>query len=118
MGKTNVGAIILVVICTFLTSYAHVLWKFVADREIISILLSWELWLGFVLLAMGAALLITAFKFGEVSVLYPIIATSYIWVTLLSNYYFGEPFTVFKWVGIGGIVLGLSVLGKGTKTAL
>ncbi len=114
---TKISAVIGVFICTFLTSYAHVLWKFIASKDFIGILSSWQLWLGFVLLAVAAAILITSFKYGDVSVLYPIIAMSYIWVTLLSWYHFSEPLTIYKWIGVGGIILGLTILGKGsTKT--
>lgn len=112
---TSARSVIFVIICTFLTSYAHVLWKIIAPRPFMQIIISWELWLGFFLLAIGAGILITAFRDGDVSVLFPIIATSYIWVTLLSNYYFDEPITTFKWVGVAGVVIGLTILGKGSK---
>jgi undecaprenyl phosphate-alpha-L-ara4N flippase subunit ArnE len=114
---TKANGIILVVICTFITSYVHVMWKMIASRPFVDILTGWELWVGFVLLAFGAAILITALKHGDVSVLYPIISTSYIWVTILSNYYFAEPITGYKWAGVFGVVIGLTVLGKGNKEA-
>jgi multidrug transporter EmrE-like cation transporter len=109
---TKASAIILVVLCTLLTSFAQVLWKFAANAgAITAILQSWQLWAGFGLYGIGAAILIRSFKDGEVSVLYPIIATSYIWVALLSNHYFSEPVTIFKWAGIAGIILGITILG-------
>ncbi len=108
-------AIIFVVICTLLTSVAQILWKFAANTGMPEMFLGWQLWTGFVLYAFGAAILIRSFKDGEVSVLFPIIATSYIWVTLLSNYYFQEPITHFKWLGIASIFLGITTLGVGSK---
>jgi len=114
---TKAHAVLLVILCTFLTSYAHVLWKIVSPRPFFTILMSWELWAGFALLAVGAGILITAFKHGDVSVLFPVVATSYIWVTLLSYQYFAEPITAYKWVGVAGIMIGLTVLGKGNKLA-
>jgi len=114
---TKLSGVLLVIVCTFITSYVHVLWKMIAARPYAEILLGREFWFGFVLLALGAAILITAFKHGDVSVLYPIISTSYIWVTLLSNYYFAEPITIYKWAGVAGVVIGLTVLGKGNKEA-
>ena len=112
---TKPSAIVLVVICTLLTSGAQVLWKFAANQGIPALFLGWYLWAGFFLYALGAAILIRSFKDGEVSVLYPIIATSYSWVTLLSNHYFQEPITHYKWVGIAGIVLGITFLGAGSR---
>ena len=114
---TKPYAIILVLICTFLTAYAHVFWKMISGLSLNQILMSWQLWTGFFLLALGAAILITSFKHGDVSVLFPIIATSYIWVTLLSNHYFGESITVYKWIGVAGVVIGISILGKGSTTS-
>ena len=106
-------AVGMVVICTLLIAYASVIWKFIADLAFAEILMSWQLWIGFIMLGFGAALLITAFKYGDVTALFPIIATNYIWITFLSHYYFNEPLTVFKWISITGIVLGITILGKG-----
>ncbi len=111
---TKASAIILVAVCTIMTSIAQVLWKFAANAgPVSSMVFTWQLWAGFVLYAMSAAVLIRSFKDGEVSVVFPVIASSYIWVAILSNHYFNEPVTLFKWVGIAAIVLGITVLGVG-----
>lgn len=108
---TKLSAILLVVFCTILTSAAQVLWKFAANAGMPAIFFTWQVWTGFFLYSLGAAILIKSFQGGEVSVLFPIIATSYIWVTLLSNYFFAEQITLFKWTGIFGIVVGITMLG-------
>ncbi len=111
---TKASAIILVALCTILTSIAQVLWKFAANAgPVASMPATWQLWTGFLLYAMSAAVLIRSFKDGEVSVVFPVIASSYIWVALLSNHYFAEPISTFKWLGIALIVLGITVLGVG-----
>lgn len=112
---TKLTSILLVVLCTLLTSAGMVLWKFAANQGIPNIFFTWYLWLGFLSYAFGAAILIKSFQGGEVSVLFPIIATSYIWVTLLSNYFFQEAITLFKWTGIFGIVVGITMLGLGSN---
>jgi undecaprenyl phosphate-alpha-L-ara4N flippase subunit ArnE len=111
--STKPAAIAMVVICTILTSIGMVLWKTAANNGIPELFFTWQLWIGFILYGLGAAILIRSFKDGEVSVLFPIIATSYIWVTLLSNHYFNEAITLFKWLGIAAIVLGITLLGAG-----
>ena len=111
--STKKSAVAFVIFCTLLTSAAQVLWKFAANTGFPALFLTWQVWVGFLLYAMGAAILIRSFKDGEVSVLFPIIATSYVWVALLSNHFFDEPITTFKLVGIAGIVLGITVLGFG-----
>jgi uncharacterized membrane protein len=111
---TKASSIIMVALCTILTSVAQVLWKFAANTGgFQGMIASWQLWAGFCLYGMSAAVLIRSFKDGEVSVVFPVIASSYVWVALLSNHYFAEPITIFKWLGILSIVLGITVLGVG-----
>jgi multidrug transporter EmrE-like cation transporter len=111
---TKAGSIIMVAVCTIMTSVAQVLWKFAANAGGLQVMVaSWQLWAGFLLYGLSAAVLIRSLKDGEVSVVYPVIASSYIWVALLSNHYFSEPISTFKWVGIATIVLGITVLGAG-----
>ena len=64
---------------------------------------------------LGAFIMITAFKGGEVSVLYPIIATSYIWVSLMSAYFFKENLNLFRWIGIFVIISGIIFISVGSK---
>jgi len=64
---------------------------------------------------LGAVLMITAFKGGEVSVLYPIVATSYIWVSLMSAYFFGDSLTLLRWAGVFVIITGIVFIGVGSK---
>jgi len=52
---------------------------------------------------------------GELSMLYPIIALTYVWVTLLSYALLPEKPNFYKNVGIATIVIGVVVLGKGRK---
>jgi undecaprenyl phosphate-alpha-L-ara4N flippase subunit ArnE len=59
--------------------------------------------------------MITAFKGGDVSVLYPIVATSYIWVSLLSMYFFNENLNLFRWVGISVILTGIIFISIGSR---
>lgn len=65
---------------------------------------------GFFMIAMVLAL-----REGELSMLYPIIALSYVWVTLLSYGLLNEPSNVYKNLGILTIVIGVGILGRGGK---
>ena len=58
-------------------------------------------------------MLIFALRDGELSVIYPIIALNYVWVTILSLIFFHETMNPFKATGIAVIVLGVMVLGRG-----
>ena len=57
-----------------------------------------------------------ALRDGELSIVYPVIALTYVWVSLLSVLVFHEPMNIFKAVGIAVIVAGVAVLGR-SKTA-
>jgi len=57
-------------------------------------------------------LLVLALRYGELSVLYPIIALTYVWVSILSVGFLGESLNVFKLLGLVFIVLGVAVLGR------
>ncbi len=116
--KTKLWAIILVIFITFLTSSAQIFYKLGAEHleyTFISLITNYYLLIGLVLYGIGAALIIVAFKGGEVSVLYPIIATSYIWVSLISGYLFHEIVNVYKWLGIIVIIIGISLISFGSK---
>jgi multidrug transporter EmrE-like cation transporter len=57
-------------------------------------------------------LLVLALRYGELSVLYPIIALTYVWVSILSVTLLGESINAFKIAGLVLIVLGVAVLGR------
>lgn len=107
--KTKLSSIFLVLFCTFLTSIAQVFYKTGVKGSFYYILV------GLALYGIGAVLLITALKGGDLTILYPIIATGYIWVSLLSIYFFQESMNSYKWIGVFIIVLGVISVGAGSK---
>ncbi len=109
----------LILFSTFLTSTAQLFYKFGAEKiifsDILSIILNIELWAGMILYGVGGILLILSFRGGEVSVLYPIFATSYIWVSFLSIYFLNEAMGLFKWLGVFTIMAGIIFIGYGSR---
>jgi multidrug transporter EmrE-like cation transporter len=59
--------------------------------------------------------LVLAMREGELSMLYPIIALSYVWVALASYTLLHEPPNLYRNIGIVTIVVGVAVLGGGGK---
>ena len=115
---TKPWAIGIVLFSTLLTSTAQLFYKFGARKlslDIFALITNYELIMGMVLYAIGGILLILSFRGGEVSVLYPIFATSYIWVSFLSIYFLGEIMNVYKWIGVAAIVMGIVLIGLGSK---
>ena len=98
---------------TLLTSIAQLLYKFATLNlrfNITSLLTNYYLISGIIIYAVGAILFVIALKGGDVSILYPIIATSYIWVNLLSKYILNEDINIYKWLGIALIFSGVSLI--------
>lgn len=117
MEETQRVAIVLIVLCTVFTSLGQLLWKGglkYIDFSILSTFFNWPFVLGFVSYGFGAVLMILAFRRGELSVLYPIFATSYIWVSLASPLFFpSDSMNAWKWAGVSIILVSVSLLGWG-----
>jgi len=118
METTKWWAIFLVLLCTFFTSTAQLLLKagVMKVTTVGSIFTNLFLLSGLLLYIIAAALLIIALKFGELSVLYPAIATSFIWVNVFSAWLFHEIIPSLRWIGVGFIILGITFIGIGSKT--
>ena len=110
---TKTWAIVLMFITTGLTSFAQIFYK----KGTVGVSYDFIfIGIGLLLYAIGAVIMIIALKGGEVSVLYPIIATSYIWVSLLSIYFYQEPINFLRWTGIFTIIAGIIFISLGNKT--
>jgi uncharacterized membrane protein len=83
----------------------------------LAILTNAPLFFGYSMNAGMAVLLILALKDGQLSILYPIISLSYVWVNLLSMYFFHEHMNFFKAIGIVLIIGGVGLLGKVSSRA-
>ncbi len=68
--------------------------------------------LGLALYFIGAMLLVYALKFGELSMVYPFISLTFIWVFIIGVLMFQEVVSLFKLLGTLSIVLGVSLIGR------
>ena len=66
---------------------------------------------GYALYGLSTLLLVLALREGELSLLYPVIALTYVWVTVLSVVIFHDRLNPFKLIGIVIVVTGVAVLG-------
>ncbi|HJN56968.1 MAG TPA: EamA family transporter [Candidatus Woesearchaeota archaeon] len=115
---TKLWAMGVVLFCTLLTSTAQIFYKFGSETlsfDILSIITNVNLIIGILLYVVGGTLLIISLRGGEVTVLYPIFATSYIWVSFLSMYFLNEIMSLFKWAGVFTIIAGIIFIGYGSK---
>jgi len=109
----------LVFCCTILGAAAQVLMKtganHLAQPGLLGMATNLPLMGGYCLYGLSTLLLVLALKDGELSLLYPVIALTYVWVTVLSFLIFHDGINLWKLLGIVLIVSGVTVLGKGGK---
>jgi drug/metabolite transporter (DMT)-like permease len=111
--------IALVVACTILGAMSQVLFKIglakIPHLSLLGVLLNLQMMIGLSLYGIFTLLMVLALRDGELSTLFPIISLTFVWVTLLSVWWFGESMNPFKALGVATIVLGVALLGKGGK---
>lgn len=66
--------------------------------------------IGLFFYGISTLIFLTALKFGELSIIYPLVSLTYVWVVLLSYFKLGESMNKFKILGVSFIVLGVSVI--------
>lgn len=75
-----------------------------------SLLMNYHLFAGVFLYAFSTLIYIYALSKGQLSIIYPIIATSYIWTTLFANFFLNEPVNLTNWAGITLILMGITLV--------
>lgn len=118
--STAAKSILLVILCTVIGAAAQILMRWGADHisgatGVMGLLTNWPLIAGYACLGLNTLLLIVALRDGQLSVLYPIIALTYVWVTILSPMLFPDTINVYKVIGVGFIVGGVSLIGVGSR---
>jgi multidrug transporter EmrE-like cation transporter len=119
-AATKTRSFILVFCCTLLGAAAQILMKKGAGHlahpgiagVAAALFTNLPLVAGYCCLGVSTLLLVLALRDGELSLLYPVIALTYVWVTLLSLMIFHETINIFKSIGIASIVIGVAVVGR------
>ncbi len=113
---TKTWAILVIILATVLTSTGQLLYKLGSPGFTLESLLSnYYLIAGFIVYLTAGILMIVSFKGGELSVLYPFIALSFVWVSIFSTYFLNEMISIVKWIGIAVIIIGISAIGIGSS---
>jgi drug/metabolite transporter (DMT)-like permease len=112
-------AVLMVVLCTVLGAVGQILIKFGANAlhqhgtwaTLLAMATNVPLIAGYTLYGIMTILFVFALKDGELSVLFPIISLTYVWVAGLSAWIFHDSLNWPKIAGILTIVAGVGVLG-------
>ena len=114
-------SILIVLCCTLLVAIGQYLIKLGANQlshagmvnTLIGIFTIPPLFAGYCLYGVFTVLFVYALRNGELSILYPLIALGYVWVTILAVLVFHESMNPLKLTGLVVIVAGVAVLGWG-----
>ncbi len=112
----EVIGVILMLISAFIGSIGALYFKKASGAvsfNIIKLIKNRPLFIGIIFYALGTLIAIPAYRFAEISLLYPFIATSYAWTCLLSACYLKEKINALKWSGILLIMIGVTFIGFG-----
>tara|TARA_Y100000310_G_C20408945_1_gene681005 strand:- start:254 stop:598 length:345 start_codon:yes stop_codon:yes gene_type:complete len=112
---TELWAIGLVLFASFIGSFGPILLKKGADKVSFSIkaLFNPYIFWGVAIAALGNILFIPSLKGGDLSILYPLVSTIYIWVSIWSYLFLKEDLSKKKILGVLIIIIGVSLVGFG-----
>jgi drug/metabolite transporter (DMT)-like permease len=111
-------SLILVIVGCVIGAYGGILLKKASGTlklRLSSIIHNKYLIKGVLIYGVGTVMYIIALRGGELSILYPLIATTYIWTAIFSQKLLGEKMNRYKWIGIILILIGVSLIGIGAK---
>ncbi len=111
----NLLAAGLVIIGSFIGSLGTLIIKKGVDRYPLR-----NLWykpifgIGFIFYAISTLLYVLALRQEQLTFIYPLVSTAYLWTIFFSVKFLGEKMNLWKWVGIVGIILGVVLVGLGS----
>lgn len=82
------------------------------DAAILSLFFRPQIWIGLILYGLSSVVWLWVLSRAQLSYAYPILALSFPLVVGLSALIFGESISLVRWVGVGFIVLGVSLMAR------
>ena len=71
------------------------------------------LWGGLFLYGVSVLIYMIILPLEELTVIYPLVATSYIWATIFAVRFLGDKMNQWKYIGLVGIIIGVIFIGLG-----
>lgn len=114
---TPLSSMVLVLTASFIGSFGAVFLKAGSAELRLGWLriLNWRLALGIALFVGSSLFFVQGIRHGELSVLYPMVSLGYLWTLLWSRIVFKEPLTRGKFLGLGMILVGVFLVGLGSR---
>ncbi len=109
MLKENSKGIALILISAILACVGQLFWKLSVTQGLFILLI------GFVCYGIGALFMIVAYRYGELSVLQPMLSMNYVLSAILGFIVLHEPLTFTKLAGILVISIGVIFIGGSSE---
>jgi drug/metabolite transporter (DMT)-like permease len=116
--KTSTSSIVLVLIASIFSAIGQILFKYTSENvtTIFSLFFNEYFYFAGVCYVIGFILLMFSLKNGEATVIYPLLASAYVWVCLISPMLFNTDFmNIKKWIGIIIIIIGIYFIIRGSN---
>ena len=104
--RDNGKGILLMLVSSLCVCTGQLFWKLSAESV-------WFLLAGFALYGAGALVMLTAYKFGSLSVLQPMLSFNYIFTVILACFVLHESIDITTILGIAVIFIGTILIGGG-----
>jgi drug/metabolite transporter (DMT)-like permease len=111
--KMDWKILLLTALAAFIGSIGQLEFKQGANNlqfDIKLLLTNYHLIAGIVVYSVSTVLYVYALNKENLSILYPIIATSYIWTLIFSKMFLKEPVGLTSWAGVFFILLGVALI--------
>jgi len=111
--KVDWKILLLTALTAFIGSIGQLEFKRGADNlqfDIKLLLTNYHLIIAIAVYCVSTVLYVYALNKEQLSILYPIIATSYIWTLLFSKIFLKEPVGLTSWAGVFFILLGVTLI--------
>lgn len=106
--KNRVG-MLLMLVSALCTAFGQLCWKLSGSSGLAMLAC------GFALYAVGALLMLTAFRFGSLSVLQPMLSLGYVFAVVIGFAFLKEGLSPGKLAGLLLILLGVGLIGAGDE---
>lgn len=115
--RIEIKTVLLVFLATIFLSITQILYKLASKSFSFSIQQVFNFYLvgGILSCFIGGFMLLLALRKGDLSLVYPLSAFTYIFVTILSYYFLKEIISFQKWIGLVTITLGIITMGQEVK---
>lgn len=105
----NRTGILLMLVSSICACLGQLFWKLSVEQGI------WITLLGFVFYGMGALIMLSAYRFGSLSVLQPMLSMNYVLGIVLGALILKEAVTIKKVIGVLVIMTGVILIGGGDE---